>query len=88
MIVNITIHFTADKDYFIGLNDVDQESTYTWSGSRRRLSQTGYSHWSKGEPNNLNNEDCVEIRREDGYWNDVPCNGTFPTAYICEIKND
>ena len=41
------------------------------------------SHWDQGEPNNLGNEDCGEMRGGVLVWNDVPCGLYF--HYVCEI---
>jgi hypothetical protein len=63
--------------YWIGLNDRDQEGTFTWtSGAGACLSNknvttvvldaASYNHWGRNEPNNhvyrLGDEDCVELR--------------------------
>jgi hypothetical protein len=63
-------------NYWIGLNDRDQEGTFTWtSGAGACLSNknattvaldaASYTRWGSGEPNNavyrLEDEDCVEV---------------------------
>ena len=37
--------------------------------------------WNIGEPNNIGEEDCVEVYI-DGQWNDFPCTNIKP--YLCE----
>lgn len=41
-----------------------------------------FSAWAAGEPNNVNDEDCVEL---DGssVWNDMPCDAQVPNV-LCE----
>jgi hypothetical protein len=65
----------ANGYYWIGLNDRDQEGTFTWtSGAGACLSNknattevraASYTRWGSGEPNNsvlrLEDEDCVHV---------------------------
>ena len=49
----------------LGLTDLSNEGTFVWDSDK---SETEYTYWRAGEPNNLgNNEDCVFI----GHWNDL-----------------
>lgn len=64
---------------WMGLIDMSKESTWYWvDGSPLTLSFMKY--WSKGEPNNLGEEDCAEFR-DDG-WNDTKC--TNKKFWICK----
>jgi len=40
-------------------------SNATWADGSRK--------WNNGEPNNAGNEDCANITRSDGTWNDLRC---------------
>ncbi|XP_023141772.3 low affinity immunoglobulin epsilon Fc receptor-like [Amphiprion ocellaris] len=63
---------------WIGLSDKKNEGKWLWvDGSEL---QTGF--WQTGEPNNERNEDCAEISRTTGEWNDVLCSSKLP--WICE----
>ena len=42
-----------------------QPSNATWADGSRK--------WNNGEPNNSRNEDCANITRSDGTWNDLAC---------------
>ncbi|XP_077347035.1 macrophage mannose receptor 1-like [Lithobates pipiens] len=70
----------TSTSYYIGLYlSVDKE--FKWLDG----SPVDYVSWSVNEPNFSNNdENCVQLYRENGYWNDVNC-GT-PCSYICERK--
>ncbi|XP_018978290.2 CD209 antigen-like protein E [Cyprinus carpio] len=62
---------------WIGLSDREQEGNMKWVDN----SPLKQGFWLKGEPNNHNNEDCIELnynRRLPGWstlnnWNDLPC---------------
>ena len=46
------------------------------------FSQTDYTDWPRGQPNNAGgNEDCGEIRH-DGRFNDLPCSTAI--GYVCK----
>ena len=64
--------------FYIDLRDDDAEGTfYSRTGPAR------FTAWLPNEPNNLNDEDCVELA--DSGWNDVPCTGDTKNAFICEM---
>ena len=46
-----------------------QPSNATWADGSRK--------WNNGEPNNAGNEDCANITRSDGTWNDLRCTRTL-----------
>uniref|UniRef100_A0A8C9S4G0 C-type lectin domain-containing protein n=1 Tax=Scleropages formosus TaxID=113540 RepID=A0A8C9S4G0_SCLFO len=60
---------------------------WQWSLEERRLysdGQTGFSNWDSSQPDNYGgNENCVEMR-DNGKWNDLPCEYKCPTGFfIC-----
>ena len=66
-------------DWFIGLEDLAVEGTYVWSDG----SPANYFAWAPGEPNNIDNENCVELALEDSYnWNDTNCENQ--QSFVCE----
>ncbi|XP_032906729.1 CD209 antigen-like protein C [Amblyraja radiata] len=64
---------------WIGLTDKASEGDWRWVDGTDYKSFAKF--WNKGEPNNENDEDCVEMYI-GGNWNDLPCNGTL--GWICE----
>ncbi|CAL1543038.1 unnamed protein product [Lymnaea stagnalis] len=71
--------FTA---LWIGLDDVLMENSFMWSDR----SPVTYTNWNPGEPNNSNNEDCVEmLSYANGKWNDVPC-GLKLNMTLCKMS--
>ncbi|XP_068430349.1 uncharacterized protein [Clinocottus analis] len=48
------------------------------------LSPVTYTHWGSGEPNNANGEEqCVQMNRHQGGWNDANC-GRAAAGYVCK----
>ena len=70
----------GQKKAWIGLNDMNKEGDYVNAdGCRRR-----FVAWAKGEPNNKDNEDCVQMWNRKG-WNDNDCTQRF--VFLCKINN-
>lgn len=63
-----------------GLNDLKKEDVYQWADG---TNITITSKWLPREPNNLRNEDCVEVKW-DGRWNDLACSNRL--GFICETR--
>ncbi|XP_054245985.1 macrophage mannose receptor 1-like [Indicator indicator] len=70
-----------EESYFIGLQlSVDQRAS--WMDG----TPVSYLAWAPHEPNFANNdENCVVMYRNLGYWNDINCG--YPNPYICERHN-
>ena len=51
----------------IGLGDDAVEGLFVWATGEA----TNYVNWAPGEPNNVGNEDSVELGGYSGLWNDV-----------------
>merc|ERR1740133_448442 len=63
---------------WIGLNDQKKEGSWKWMGVAKG---NKFLSWNKGEPNNYNTENCVEIY-QSGKWNDLKCATKRP--FFCQ----
>jgi hypothetical protein len=69
---------TGGDDIWIGLSDVADEGEMVWLDG----APLGAANWADGQPDNFQNEDCVEKRGQDALWNDRSC--FAPHFYVCE----
>ncbi|XP_045579067.1 CD209 antigen-like protein C [Salmo salar] len=71
-----------NKRAWFGLTDIEVEGTWRWVDGTPLTT----SYWNKGEPNDLQGEDCalVDNTQQDPVlaWNDVSCNHN--NSWICE----
>ncbi|XP_059149107.1 macrophage mannose receptor 1-like [Physella acuta] len=59
---------------WIGLNDQKRENSFEWTDN----SLVTYTNWNPGEPNNVNQEDCVTmLANANGKWNDATCDSKY-----------
>ena len=66
---------------YIDGTDAATEGTFVSNVTGRNLT---YLPWNGGEPNYWGNEDCLNIYRDSGKWNDIPCDRQLPS--VCEIR--
>ncbi|EDW04623.1 GH22505 [Drosophila grimshawi] len=66
--------------YWTDINDINKEGEFL---SHTTNSKAPFLHFSKTEPNNFFNEDCV-LLKPDMEMNDFPCN--VLENFICELK--
>lgn len=67
----------------MGLNDLGSEGAYKWSDG----SPLSYTNYAPNEPNDwMGLEDCLEMRRYDGKWNDQSCGRKQP--FVCRKHNN
>ena len=79
----ITHNMKNPARYWIGLNDLKNESKWVWTDHSR----VSYMIWGKGKPDNRNNtEHCVHTRKIGLTitWNDNECGRELP--FICKKK--
>ena len=69
----------ANRGYWIGFNDREQENVFKWVDG----SDVGYENWKQNEPNNLREEDCVEVLRRSDEWNDYKCREKL--QFVCKV---
>lgn len=65
--------------YWIGLTDQATEGIFVWQASSGAAS---FFNWGGGQPDNLNNQDCVSISNFG--WYDEAC--TSYRRFICQIR--
>ena len=67
---------------WIGLSDLLVEGEYQWSDGTSQ----SYLNWFTNRPNDADDsstvKDCVNLRYQDGKWDDVDCTST--KHYICQ----
>jgi hypothetical protein len=68
---------TSSGNWYIGLNDRASEGFFVWVNGT-----SSFRNWYPGQPNNLNNQDCVNIDAANGLWGDGPCSSLL--HYACE----
>ena len=73
----------GDKSW-IGLNDRRVEGSFVWTNKE----VSSFRFWAKKQPNDLNNEDCVDtLGVKHGYtWNDAPCNNCHKFTCFTGLK--
>ena len=67
----------------IGLTDRANEGVFEWFDATE---YNGVENWAPGEPNDSNNEDCVQISASSGTWNDVDCEKS--RNFMCNLRDD
>ncbi|XP_053387256.1 CD209 antigen-like protein E [Mercenaria mercenaria] len=73
----------GDIRVWIGASDIMAENTFVWIDGTT-FSET-FTYWSPGQPNNYNNQDCVDLFKVNGKWewNDETC--TYEIFSLCEF---
>jgi len=76
---------------WLGGSDEREEGKWIWLSGDQALFWEGqagesvlagtYINWSPGEPNNVDNEDCI-VLSTDGHWNDVVCSNVRAAVVI------
>ncbi|XP_022106239.1 adhesion G protein-coupled receptor A2-like isoform X2 [Acanthaster planci] len=75
--------YSSGYEWWLGLNDIDEEGTYVWSDG----TLTNVLFWDQHEPSG-GIEDCVHMSRllHQNTWNDRPCHQGM--RYICKKAID
>ncbi len=79
------IHFFLNHaDLWIGATDSRQDGNWTWDNGGRPI-YPGYANWYPGEPDNLNDQDCMLYWIATGFaWDDQQCERL--KGGICEAQ--
>ncbi|XP_050971124.1 macrophage mannose receptor 1 [Labeo rohita] len=72
----------SENQYYIGMI-VELDKSFSWVDGTPVV----YTSWDQNEPNFANNdENCVTIYKNMGFWNDINCGVALPS--ICERSSD
>ena len=74
-----TIQGFTDR-FWIGINDVIEEGSFKYNSDQSIIL---WENWrvSGGQPNNINNQDCVAVN-SNGEWDDDACSQL--QSFVCE----
>ena len=77
-----TIQGFTDR-FWIGINDVTEEGSFKYNSDQSIIL---WENWrvSGGQPNNINNQDCVAVN-SNGEWYDDACSQV--KSFVCEKGN-
>ncbi len=79
---NPNLAYSFENGVWIGLNDAENEGTFVWENGE----PVTFTYWEQGEPNNANgNEDFVEMKIDNGKWNDYASNDAPVTAQLLNV---
>ncbi|CAD7000705.1 unnamed protein product [Ceratitis capitata] len=78
----------VNKRFWTSANDLEEEGVYKSISNGQPIA---YTKWGDNEPNNVNNEDCIEITAKNNifYMNDNDCKPLLANMpyTICEREN-
>ncbi|XP_018017012.1 macrophage mannose receptor 1 [Hyalella azteca] len=72
-----TVHNHLGDTSWIGLNDRRVDGVFEWSDGNAVVIQ----NWNMGDPSG-GDENCVEMKIEEGFWNDMTCSEAQP--FVCK----
>ena len=76
---NVVLNMYPNQPVWLGATDQATEGRYVWEDGKPVTT----TRWNVGEPNNVGDEDCLELLNGSnrGLWNDLPCTATRP--FVC-----
>lgn len=72
--------FTNENSFLIYFTDSAKEGDFRGTDGQK----LSYTNWKMAEPNGKTTENCVEVERTTGKWNDISCTASKP--FICQKK--
>nr|XP_058967734.1 neurogenic locus notch homolog protein 1-like [Pocillopora verrucosa] len=69
----------SGHNVWVGGNDEAVDGSWVWEDG---MAWGGFTLWDSVEPNGGSSENCLEIQRKNGKWNDISC--TLLRYYICK----
>lgn len=79
--VNVANAGGTVRNVWIGLTDEAVEGVFVWASGE----PVSYVNWATGEPNNLGEQDYVEMRGFSGEWNDAQKFTVFRPFAVVEV---
>ena len=71
---------SIDDTVWIGIDDKSKEGHFIYASDGASIA---YTNWHYGQPDNQNNEDCVDLLDHFEFeWNDDHCD--IENSFICE----
>ncbi|XP_077864570.1 perlucin-like protein, partial [Saccoglossus kowalevskii] len=82
-VVSAATNVPAEFDeWWIGLKDRETEGVFRWLDGSEQV----YEYFQGNEPNDDGNQDCIHVRKSNGYkWDDLSCSSK--SAFICQYDN-
>ena len=65
---------------WLGASDEEEEDVWRWTDG----GVMSYTKWGEGEPNFGILENCLVLKVDDNYWNNINCGETRP--FICQWR--
>ena len=82
----LSFTFRTRSEAWIGFTDAKTEGNFEWTLPHKDGTSNKFTNWGKGEPNNVDNEDCALLSASSGFWYDIPCHGKRP--FVCEFGKE
>ena len=86
-----TIEGFTDR-FWVGIDDITEEGSFKYNSDQSIIL---WENWRGGQPNNINNQDCVAVN-SNGEWDDDAClalksfvceKGTYILSYLVKSSN-
>lgn len=79
-----------DVGVWLGATDLEVEGYFEWltgAGAFWTIADGDllFANWDEAEPNNVDEEECVEMDLPSGLWNDLDCEDELRN-FVCELR--
>jgi len=73
---SVLFNLENEEDVWTGGNDLSDSETFSWIGGE----DWTYDNWNTNQPNHIEGQDCVKMKKNTGRWDDVSCTAEFKFA--------